>query len=132
MIFKKIKQYPITLLALLLIAYLSFMNTEGIPDQNFLNFKGSDLMVHFLMYSFLSFVFFFEHFKNKKRAIIGFHWILLFFSVLISISATVEVLQPIVARRSCEFYDLLANTTGVIWGYIFFRLVHYTWYRLKR
>ena len=132
MAFQKIKQYPITIIAFLLIGYLSFMNTEGIPEPKFFNFQGADLVVHFLMYSFLSFVFFFEHFKNRKSLNIKYHWLLLFVSVLISISATVEVLQPIVAHRSCEFFDLLANTIGVIWGYIFFRLTLHLWKGLKR
>lgn len=111
-----IKQYRLTALSFVLILYLSFMNTGGIPQNKIFLFERSDLIIHFLMYSFLSFIFFSE--RNKKIKNTMFPW--LYISLFIFVGATIEILQPVLANRSCEIFDFIANSSGVFWGYFFF------------
>jgi VanZ family protein len=117
-----IKKHPFFLGALLIIGYLSFMDVGGIPTSKFFEFKRSDSIIHFLMYSFLSFVFFIEnHYRSTNKANTLSPWAFIF--LLISLGAIIEIFQPIISNRSCEFFDFAANVVGVIWGYYFHRMI---------
>lgn len=113
-----IKQYRITILSFILILYLSFMNEGAIPHSKIFLFKRSDLVIHFLMYSFLSYIFFLERYRKIKTTL--FPW--LYISLFTILGATIEILQPALANRSCEIFDFMANFSGVLWGYFSFGL----------
>lgn len=120
-IIKILKQYSIALIALVIVGYLSFMDVGGIPTSKFFAIKRSDIIIHFLMYSFLSFVFFLErYFRDNKSLDTKTPWA--FLVVLISIGALIEFLQPVLSNRSREFFDFVANSSGVFWGYYLHRL----------
>lgn len=115
-----LKKYPFTIISILIILYLSFMSVGGIPDNKFFQFRRPDLVVHFLMYSFLSVVFFSERYKNIRNENIKLVWKILL--GLISFGATIEIFQPILSNRSCEFFDFVANILGIFAGFLTHRL----------
>jgi VanZ family protein len=119
---KILKQHPFVIAAFILILYLSFMEVGGIPTGSFFDFNRSDMLIHSLMYAFLTFVFFTEHYhraplphSKKKHG--------LFILGIVTIGAAIEILQPILSNRSCEFFDFIANCLGVFSAYIFYRLI---------
>lgn len=119
-----IKTHPIFLFALLIILYLSFMEVGGLPSSKFFEFKRADIIIHFLMYSFLSFALFIESsYRATNISVRNKPWVFIF--ILISFGAVVEILQPIVSNRSCEFFDFTANILGVIWGYYFHCIIRW-------
>ncbi len=115
-----LKKYPFTVISVSIILYLSFMSVGGIPDNKFFQFRRFDLIVHFLMYAFLSVVFFSERYKNIRNENIKLIWKI--FLVLICFGATIEILQPVLSNRSCEFFDFMANILGVFAGFFTHRL----------
>lgn len=115
-----LKKYPFTVISISIILYLSFMSVGGIPENKFFQFRRSDLIVHFLMYAFLSVVFFSERYKNIRNENIKLIWKI--FLGLIFFGATIEILQPILSNRSCEFFDFVANILGVFAGFFTHRL----------
>ena len=117
-----IKKHSFFVFALFIILYLSFMDVGGIPSSKFFDFKRSDIIIHFLMYSFLSFILFIEsHYRSAIKSIRNKPWVFIF--MLISLGGLIEIFQPIISNRSCEFFDFAANVLGVIWGYYFHRIV---------
>ena len=72
------------------------------------------------MYAALGFVALAENRRDQSR--LGMHVLLLLF--FFALSAMIEILQAtVVAARSAEWFDLLANFLGLIGGYIAHRLI---------
>lgn len=89
------------------------------PDSFLFSIKFFDKIVHFSLYTFFGFVALLE--SRCRIQCIRFHLILLI--VIFFMSAVIEVLQAtVVATRSAEWFDLLANFFGLIAGYVAFRI----------
>jgi len=80
------------------------------PKLEFILF---DKIIHFALYSFLSYLLFFAFFKTQKNL---FHKNAHLFSISIGIlyALTDELHQKFVPGRSCDFFDFLADGIGVI------------------
>lgn len=98
---------PLSLFSLSLITVLSLMPLAELPEVS-----GSDKTHHFVAYGLLMFPVALRQPKN---------WLLIavFF---IAWSGAIELIQPIVNRYG-EWFDLLANSLGVILGIVIARLV---------
>ena len=76
--------------------------------------NGLDIIVHFLLYSIFSFLLirdqkaFYNILESKTL------WTGIFISVFYG--TILEVIQPLVADRTTEFSDFLANFTGAVTG----------------
>lgn len=112
-----IKRYKLTLMTLLLILCLTFCKPANLGRTS--TIIGIDKAVHFIMYSTLCAVFWFENFRlpnvPKLRC-------LLFYAVLLPIvlGGLLEYLQSILTSyRDSEFDDFLFNTAGVLFAALF-------------
>ncbi|MEN8226973.1 MAG: VanZ family protein [Bacteroidota bacterium] len=112
-------RYKFSILLAIVIAMLSLIPSSSMPDSSLFSIKFLDKIVHFSMYAFFGFVALLE--SRCKGQCVQFHILL---SVVIFImSAIIEVLQAtVVATRSAEWFDLLANFSGLAAGYIAFRI----------
>ncbi len=100
---------------LCLITYLSNSNSSGIPQINFLNFKGADKIVHAVFYFnlmiLMSWGFRKQHYFFKLQA----NYLRIPFFFCIAWGGFMEILQlTIFTYRSAEWLDFFANTTGAL------------------
>ena len=113
-------RYKFTILLVIVISLLSLIPGDQMPGSFLFSIPYFDKMVHFSMYAALGFVALAE--SRKDHARFGFHFLLLL--AIFAMSALIEILQAtVVAQRSAEWYDLLANFLGVVAGYLFHRLI---------
>ena len=124
--FYYLRKYPISLLIIATVVYLSFFNP---PSLEVPRFEGLDKVVHFCMYGGLSGVLWIEFFRNHKEVgVIMWHaWI---GAVLCPIlfSGVIEMLQEYCTEhRSGDWYDLVANVSGVCVATIFSLVVLRRW-----
>lgn len=112
-------RYKFSILLAILIVLISLIPSSSFPDSNLFSIRFLDKVVHFLLYAFFGFVALLE--SRCRIQCIRFHLILL--SIIFMMSAVIEVLQAtVVATRSAEWFDLLANFSGLIVGYVAFRI----------
>ena len=111
--------YKFSIVLAVIIALLSLVPSSSMPESSLFSINSLDKIVHFFMYAFFGFVALLE--SRCKLGCLGFHALLIV--VIFSLSAIIEVLQAtVVATRSAEWLDLLANFTGLLAGYLAFRL----------
>ena len=117
-------RYKFTILLAFLIILLSLVPSSSIPSSRIFNIPYLDKFVHFSMYASIGFVALMESrcIKNCQ----AFHLILVF--VIFVMSAIIEVLQAtVVATRAAEWYDLFANFSGLVAGYVAYRILRGLW-----
>jgi len=116
---KQIYKYKFTLITTVIILILSLMSSSEVPSTKLWDFKGIDKWVHLTMYLGLSSIYFTEkNWKKQKKSkeIITSYNIFPIF-ILIIMGGIIELIQPILANRSCELMDFIANTTGILLGF---------------
>ena len=112
-------RYKFSILLAIVIALISLVPSSSMPDTPLFSIRFLDKFVHFSMYAFFGMVSLLESRCLEKCR--RFHLFLIL--VIFSMSAIIEVLQAtVVATRSAEWFDLLANLLGLIAGYISFRI----------
>lgn len=113
-------QYKFTILLLIAIALLSLVPGDNMPGSFLFDIPHIDKIIHMVMYTALGFVALSESRLDPPR--LAWHVLLLF--IIFAMSATIEILQAtVIPARSAEWFDLLANSFGLIAGYIAYRLV---------
>ena len=112
-------QYKFSIILAILIALLSLVPSSSMPDSALFSISFLDKIIHFSMYAFFGFVALLE--SRCQIQCTRFHLIMIL--IILIMSAVIEVLQAtVVATRSAEWLDLLANFSGLIAGYIAFRI----------
>ena len=112
-------RYKFSILLAILIALLSLLPADSFPDTTLFSVQFLDKLVHLCMYAAFGFVSLLE--SRCYRGCIRFHLLLIL--IIFLISALIEVLQAtVVATRSAEWFDLLANLSGLLTGYVVFRI----------
>ncbi len=112
-------RYKFSILLAIVIAMLSLIPSSSMPDSSLFSIKFLDKFVHFSMYSVFGFVALLE--SRCRDECLRFHVFLIL--IIFIMSAIIEVLQAtVVATRSAEWFDLLANFTGLLAGYMAFRV----------
>ncbi len=117
-------RYKFTILLAFVIVLLSLVPSSSIPSSRLFNIPYLDKLVHFSMYASIGFVALMECrcFKNC----LGFHLLLVL--IIFVMSAIIEVLQAtVVATRAAEWYDLFANFSGLVGGYVAYRILRGLW-----
>lgn len=105
------------LLWLAIICYGLFVPASSLPIKPFLNIPHFDKVVHFSLFFVLCLLLIRPF---KKLALKAY---LLAPFVAISIGALLELGQHyITASRSSDFYDFVANTTGILASLLFYRV----------
>ena len=125
-IIQQIVNYKFTILTLGIIIFFSLKGGENINKPWFLQFKESDKVLHFLMYGFLTMVYLAERtfFLNTKTKTHSVKWYYVLWIILIG--AAIEIIQPVLADRSKDIWDFIANTTGIFIAYwVFFLITKY-------
>lgn len=111
-----LRQYWITMLLLVAITVLCFMDTTPLPEAPMTDF---DKLIHFLMFAVVSGTIFFEnshYFKHpvsSRRIVLGSFLFPIIFSGLIEIGQ--EYLTP---YRSGDWMDFLYDCIGAAVGYV--------------
>lgn len=106
-----VKKNIFSIIVALIILYLSLADSQSFDKVPFLNIPHLDKIVHFLMYFGLMSVIIFEHRKSIKGGI----RLILIALIPFIYGILMEILQlTITDSRSGNFYDILANSTGII------------------
>ena len=114
-------QYKLSILLAIIIALVSLIPSSSLPDSSLFSISYLDKIVHFSMYAFFGFVALLE--SRCRQHCLMFHLLLVF--TIFFLSAVIEVLQAtVVATRSAEWLDLLANSTGLLAGYLSYRILN--------
>lgn len=106
-----LKKYPLTLIVIVIILYLSFFTP---PKTQVDNIPGIDKLVHTCMYGGLCFLLWIEYFRihrtiNRRRMFIG------GIVLPVTLSGLIELLQAYcTTNRGGEWLDFGANTLGVL------------------
>ena len=112
-------RYKFTILLAILIVLLSLVPSSSMPSSRLFNIPYLDKMVHLSMYASIGFVALMEC-RCRERCYFS-HFLLILFLFLMS--AIIEVLQAtVVATRAAEWLDLFANFSGLLAGYVAFRI----------
>jgi len=117
-------RYKFTILLAFLIVLLSLVPSSSMPSSRIFNIPYLDKLVHFSMYASIGFVALMES-RCSKNCLV-FHMILVL--VIFVMSAIIEVLQAtVIATRAAEWFDLLANISGLVAGYVAYRILRGFW-----
>lgn len=112
-------RYKFSILTAILILLLSLIPGNNLPDASLFDFKHMDKLVHLGMYGCFSLALLSE-IKCRKPCLF-LHLFLLFLALLMSLF--LEFIQALlVAGRSAEWTDLLANFLGLFSGYVLYRI----------
>jgi VanZ family protein len=111
-----IKKYFLTIVWALIIFVATMVPGKTIPNVPIF---GIDKLVHFFIFSMLSFLWLYDLNKNIKSSLASYYVILL----SIGYGIFIEIIQRFIPGRSCSIYDIIANSIGVALGYYAFKLV---------
>ena len=118
---KYLFQYKFSILLAFIIILVSLIPGSSMPESSLFSIIYLDKIVHFCMYAFFGFVAFLE--SRCPQNCLRFHGLLV--GGIFSLSAVIEILQAtVVATRSAEGFDLLANFSGLVSGYIAYRILN--------
>lgn len=111
---KRFLHYPVSLLILCAILYLSLFKPAG--NDTLKLFAGMDKVAHFMMYAVLSSAMWFEHYWFYAR--IRYARILMMsFVIPVLFSGVMEIMQmELTTYRSADILDFLFNVTGVVFA----------------
>lgn len=113
---RRIPPYLPTLLVLSAICYLSLDADPLSGKERWLDFPGSDKLVHFIMYAGLTATYCFDYYR---RRITRHHYWPLVVALLaaIGVGAVLECMQAYMGiGRSGDYIDFVANSLGAIAG----------------
>ena len=113
MLINKLRNYPLSLLVISTVIYLSFFKPPQVGVEEIPNI---DKVIHLCMYLGLSSIFWFEFFKAHKGANYA-YWKGIVWAAIFPIlfSGTVELLQEYCTTyRGGDWFDFLANSVGVL------------------
>jgi VanZ family protein len=117
-------RYKFTILLAALIILLSLVPGSSLPSSRLFNIPYLDKLVHFSMYASIGFVALMEC-RCREKCYLP-HFLLILFLFLMS--AIIEILQAtVVATRAAEWFDLFANFSGLVAGYVAFRVLRGLW-----
>jgi len=113
-----LKRYPLSLLLIAIVTYLSFFTPPKTQLSEVTNF---DKFVHFSMYFFLSSLLWLEHFRaHRKEKAPLWHGLVGALLCPIVYSGVVELLQAYATtNRSGEWWDFAANSLGAVAAFFF-------------
>jgi VanZ family protein len=113
-------KYKFSIIVASVIVLLSLIPSSSLPDSSLFSISFFDKIVHFGMYGFFSLVALLE--MRRSEPCHQRHLIVL--SAIFFMSFVIEVLQAtVVASRSAEWLDLLANLFGLTAGYVSYRFI---------
>ncbi|MCR4801150.1 MAG: VanZ family protein [Bacteroidales bacterium] len=106
----KILRYTPTLLWFGAILFASFMPSQHLRQEWFL-FPNEDKVIHAIMYFGLALLFLLN---SRKSFSLTKRFIIISVISICLIGGVIELLQPILGNRTCDFPDFVANSTGAV------------------
>ena len=106
----KILRYTPTVLWFGGILFASFMPSQHLRQEWFL-FPNEDKVIHAIMYFGLAFLFLLN---SRQTFSLTRRFITISVVSICLIGGLIELLQPILSNRTCDFPDFIANSTGAI------------------
>ena len=132
---RHIPPYLPTILVVAVICYISLLS-DPFPDQErWLDFPGSDKVIHFIMYGGLTATFCFDYHRRHAESLRPWLFVIVL-SVAIALGAVMEWLQMCMGLgRTGDIFDIVANSLGawlgvVVGNKIFAKL--FALYRLQK
>lgn len=111
-----LKKYPLSILIIGVILFLSFFNPPETPLDEVTNI---DKVLHFLMYFGFCSVLWFEYFRSHKQAHAG-RLILWAIIAPIIFSGLIEIgQQTLTPTRAADWYDFFFNSLGCLAAALF-------------
>jgi VanZ family protein len=111
-----LKTYYKTIIWFVIMVYLLFSPSSGLPKTGMLDFPHADKLVHGVMFAILSFVYAFDSEvagRNLYKAA------LLFSAIGLAFAALSEYIQhAFIPGRYGNVYDLLSDVAGIILGFL--------------
>ncbi len=125
---KKLLEHNALLLAIIASIIIAFLSLTSIPKIDLgINIKSGDKYLHALAYFTLSVVWYFALYKKIKKNNFKFYVILL----LIAYGIILEALQGgLTNYRTADFFDVMANTFGIILATLFFDKIMKWYHRI--
>ena len=115
-----LKKYPLSILIICVILFLSFFNPPETPLNEVTNI---DKILHFLMYFGFCMVLWFEYFKSHKQANAA-RLILWAIIAPIVFSGLIEIgQQTLTPTRAADWWDFLFNSLGCLAAALFSQTV---------
>ena len=109
---KRFLNYPLSLLLLCVILYLSLFKPSG--NDAIRLFANMDKVAHFIMYAVLSAVMWFEYYRSHSR-LRYLHMLVMSFLVPVLFSGAMEYMQGwMTDYRSADIVDFLFNVAGAL------------------
>jgi hypothetical protein len=111
-----LKKYPLSIMVLATICYLSFFNPS---DNNFDKIIYFDKIVHFIMYGGFCSVIWFEYFLTHEKVYVN---KIVWYAIVAPIffSGLIELAQEIFTKhRGGDVFDFLFNSLGVAFAVLF-------------
>jgi VanZ family protein len=117
---KKIIFYIPAIAIMAFIAYGSLTPSEKTEAFKLFNFEISDKLIHGVFYFILTLSFLYPIYKSELNS----NWNILFISAIVFLYGIVmEIIQYFfIADRTGEFYDVLANTGGIVMAVLIFKV----------
>ena len=106
------KKYLFSIITVIVIFYLSTASSSAFPKMP--QIEGLDKIVHLLMYFKLAFMLVLE---NTRKNNLGYYLLVILFPILYG--GLLEIIQHYFCpSRTGDWFDFLANTMGVLIGYL--------------
>lgn len=123
MILNYIKRYPLSLVVVLAVIYLSFFKP---PTVETVHIPGLDKIAHVCMYGGLAGMLWLEFLRNHRRGGVLWHAWIGAVVCPVAMSGMIELLQEYCTTyRGGDWFDFIANTCGVALATLF------AWYILR-
>ncbi|MCF6223626.1 MAG: VanZ family protein [Flavobacteriaceae bacterium] len=125
---KKLLEHNALILAIIASIIIAFLSLSSIPKIDLgIKIKSGDKYLHALAYFTLSVVWYFALNKKIKKNSFKFYVILL----LIAYGIILEALQGgLTNYRTADFFDVMANTFGIILATLFFDKIMKWYHRI--
>ena len=128
-IIRFIRRYPLSLLVVAAILFLSFFKP---PQENIIDISNIDKLAHFCMYAGFCSVVWLEYFWSHE-SVSRIRVFLLAVVAPIIFGGVIEVAQgTMTAYRGMDWYDFIFNSIGVVFALFFAKFILRPWVRKFR
>lgn len=123
--FKRLKSYWPAVGWMIAIIYLSTTSSKSFPSSDWMDWFKLDKWIHALLY-FVLFILSYLPYLNRKEGSKNAYWTFALAAVLLGV--VLELVQAyVLVDRSGDVPDAIANTVGVILGFVFIRFTYKKW-----
>jgi VanZ family protein len=111
-----------TIIWVCIVLFLSLSSIDNLPHPSWLMFPHVDKVVHFIMYFIFALLLIHDSQHYGKIRLKHRQIILISVLIVISWGGFLEILQQMPSiRRSCDFFDFLANAVGAVVAAVLYR-----------